>query len=106
MRALPLFVFLLTACHQVTDNPPSPRTTVNCDLDRVVIHAKWHDTVDTMPTCGNPASTVYGCTHVMYLGDGERHAYLDLLKPKDFNDAAKIGIMGHELCHALGGKHE
>jgi hypothetical protein len=100
--------FVAGSCHQISEDPPAPETIKTCHLDRVVLHVTWHDSVDGVAKHCTPKrnSILYGCARSIYLGDDERHAYLHFVKPKDFNDKGALAVMGHELCHALGGEHE
>lgn len=102
-----LALLILTGCHSITEYPASPRTVAICNEARVVLHVTYHDSVDTVQNaCRQSAGFItYGCAKVLVL-EGERHAYLHLVRLKDFNDAPVLKVMGHELCHALGGEHE
>ena len=33
-------------------------------------------------------------------------AYIVAVRPRDFNDRARLCVVGHEVMHALGAKHE
>jgi hypothetical protein len=114
-----LFALAIAGCHQITEDPPAPETIKTCYMDRVVLHVKWYDSVGALQKsgdCGNaePNKIVYGCrTKILQLGDfqhdiseAEWHAYLSMVRPKDFNDKGPFAVMGHELCHGLGGEHK
>lgn len=96
----------MPGCHQVTEYPPQPALVQTCDLDQVLLSVRWiKDVDDAAKACGRNIGT-YGCASVPEFIDGMRHVTIYAQRPSDFNDVPRLAMLGHEVCHALGGKHE
>lgn len=110
LRQLVLLALVLAsapACHRIDDYPTQPRTLRTCTATAAMIHVRWVKDVDeTAKACARSHLT-YGCTETRWEDAlGYRHAQLVLVQPKDFNQAAVLAVIGHEVCHALDGEHE
>lgn len=81
---------------------PDVRGSVSADILRVILHVKWAtpEEIDKLM----PGKLAF-CKGPDMLGDGEYHAWITAPKPRDFNDHDRMETLGHEVFHALGGKH-
>lgn len=97
----------LPSCeYGVTGYTQQPKTLTTCDLDEVRLRVRWARDVDEIAKACHRGRLTGGCTERIEYINGERWAFLVVLKPKDFNDVAVLAYLGHEACHALGGTHE
>lgn len=105
-----LLPLALAGCaHTITEYPEQPAMTQPCDqINRVTLHVEWAKTPDEVTAKCGMGQLAYGCNSrpSWTSPEGEIHAYLVMIPPRDFNDHVKLAIMGHELCHALGGRHD
>lgn len=101
-----LVSILLTGCHSIdaypnTQSPLLSKSTVNS----VYVHVRWHKSVDTLTdACTNDNRLMYGCAYFTTI-ENKNFCVIHAIEPKDFGDAAKMAILGHEFWHCLGARH-
>lgn len=109
MRAVLLFALLASCDYAVTGYDRQPVETRGPTFDRVIIYPHWVKDVDEIVRGGHctvePGQTDVGCADVADLGPGNVKCDLYAQQPKDFNDAARLAVLGHEAFHCFGAKH-
>ena len=55
---------------------------------------------------GVEPGTYDGCAVIKISADGSAQCTIYSTKPKSFNDKPKLQLLGHELMHCFGAKHE
>lgn len=96
--------------YQVTGYPPQPKQTAPVDkaIKTSVINVEWHDGVDSVSkACEMTRDIAYGCVKNVRVIDG-RTTICDLhvMDAKDFDDAIKLVLIGHEVRHCFLAHHE
>jgi hypothetical protein len=99
---------LLAACQPA----PEPQIKTYTEFspstkDRVTIQVVWLDEPSKYCALRNgtpPANHQYlGCSAIV--GNG-KVCEVVMAHPKNFNDNLKLEVLGHELMHCLGARHE
>jgi hypothetical protein len=99
-----LVLFSLSGCHQVTEVPSVGKTTADYNRDRVIVYVHWTADIDKIgKACDQPSD--YGCAQSQQLGPEDWKCDVYAQRPTDFNDKARLQVVGHELLHCLGGQH-
>lgn len=100
-RAL-LLTLVLAACQQVTDYTPQKPMTQNSQSGTTNLTVHFvKDVDDILKVCQLAGGTYYGCAKQ---GLGTCDVYFQ--QPKDFNDVPRLAVMGHELEHCMGARHD
>lgn len=89
------------ACHQVTGVGEQAETLTTCTQTQASFIVTWVNDIDEAARACSRDRLTYGCA--VKLADGRWH--LTVPRPKDFNDHTALIILGHEVCHGLGGVH-
>lgn len=96
----------LVACHQVTGYPPVGATTSGPTDDRALVVVTYvKDVDDILKVCPRTNETLYGCARLDSSIDPPI-CRVTLQEPADFNDEARLAVLGHEVWHCLGAQHE
>jgi hypothetical protein len=98
-----VLLLAIAACHQVTDYTPQPRMTQGPtkSANFVVVHWVGDDIDEVVRACPElKGGTYYGCAR----DNGVCDVWVQ--QPKDFNDVARLAVLGHEILHCLGARHE
>lgn len=102
--ALMLAMAGLPGCeYKIADYPTAPPMIAPPSKGQVTVAIYWHEGVDEIAKfCQiNTSGIVYECS-ISLPGD---KCVIHAVKPKDFNDQARIALLGHEFFHCLGAQH-
>jgi hypothetical protein len=94
----------ISSCHQVTAVPPVGAMTRAPDRDRVIVYIEWTADIDQIGAACDVAS-LYGCAKSQEIQPGDWKCTVYAQKPSDFNDGARLQVLGHEIFHCFGGQH-
>jgi hypothetical protein len=62
------------------------------------------DQANTNRLCKAPPGAVYnGCSGIH---KEDQVSYVIVVRPRDFNDRARLCVLGHEVMHILGARHD
>ena len=105
-----LLVLLLAGCeYKVTDYPPQPKQTapVNKAIKTAVVNIEWHDGVDSVSkACGVSRDIAYGCVKDVKVVMNTSFCEMHVMDARDFDDAIRLVLIGHELRHCFLAQHE
>jgi hypothetical protein len=80
-----------------------PDLTARPNLDRVIVHVRWVSESEMPDIHPHMLGFTRG---PQLMSDGEWHAWIDAVQPRDFNDFNRLETLGHEFFHALGATHK
>lgn len=100
------FAFL-TGCYSITHYPEQQHTISKSTITHTEVKVIWHKDVDEMPKeCKRFSNaTLYGCAMV-FKNEKKSVCILHAIEPNNFNDTAKLAVLGHEFWHCLGARHQ
>lgn len=102
---------LLVGCSTTTD-PGTPRYNVWVPPtagEAVVSITLLKDPIRLRDVCGlllESRNDYLGCSATIRRDDGKMICKIYAYAPTDFNDGARLAIIGHELLHCYGAAHE
>lgn len=106
---LPLLAsVLLTGCYSITKYPDLELPTITKSTTTTVkVYVQWHESVDsiTKACSDNKNILIYGCA-VSFTSKENSICIIHAMEPKNFSDAPKLAILGHEFWHCLGARHQ
>jgi len=106
IAALAMALSASSCAYQITQYETQPDMIRGTTATKATITVQWTDDVDAIGrACGSEGRND-GCATVHAVGPGENACTILIQRPKDFNDEARLKILGHEAMHCLGAKHK
>lgn len=106
MRVL-VFALALAAtaacAFQITGYTEQPKTLSKATMDRTSVEIHWVKDVDALfeHCTQTPGIVIVACARREWWT-----CQVWAVQPDDFNDVAKLAILGHEIWHCLGAQHD
>lgn len=104
--SLVILTSILVGCYSITQYPEiNLQTLSKSRVNQSNISVVWHNSVDSINhSCGNKNFTLYGCA-LPNFNNVSNSCTIHVIEPKNFNDVALLAVLGHEVWHCFGAKH-
>lgn len=98
----------VAACYQITGAAPQPPMSRAPTVTHTYIAVNWVEDVDAIAKAcnGEMGAIIVGCAHVEFIEADTSVCTIWAPQPHDFNDLVRLVILGHEVFHCFGARHD